>query len=279
MPLTQSPTSSAPKHRPHHMQPIDMSVKAITTPYPSVVRITAKADIAQPQQWLTSNTALRILLSQATADRQPVSRIYTVRAFHPERNEIEIDIVRHADASPAMQWLNTLQVGDTIQIIGPRPHFVPHFMKDKRVIMFADDTAIPATYSILQQWPQGMQADVYIESREPDIITQLPQLQNIQIHFHHQTQQHQGWLLHSAYQLTDLSHKTIWAACERHEAKLLREYFLQQHMPKEDVRIAGYWQDGVSSAQLDKIRAEHYQEHIQAGKTLAEYDDLDMPEA
>ena len=34
--------------------------------------------------------------------------------------------------------------------------------------------------------------------------------------------------------------------------------------------------DGVSSSELDKLRAQHYQEHIQQGKTLNEYDDLDL---
>lgn len=42
------------------------------------------------------------------------------------------------------------------------------------------------------------------------------------------------------------------------------------------MRIAGYWRDGISSSELDKLRAQHYQEHIQQGKTLNEYDDLDL---
>ncbi len=42
------------------------------------------------------------------------------------------------------------------------------------------------------------------------------------------------------------------------------------------MRIAGYWRDGVSSSELDILRAQHYQKHIQQGKTLNEYDDLDL---
>ncbi len=262
----------------HDMQQIEMSIISITHPFPSISRVTGKIDTSQIELWALPNVALRLLFAH-DGEHLPISRVYTVRAFNAEKSEIEIDLVKHADLSPAMQWLNTIQVGDSINIIGPRPHFSPDFSLDKHVAMFADDTAIPAIYSILQHWKPGVSADLYIESFEENIIQQLPVSDHIKIHFHHKTDHHQnGWLLSSALKLHDCTNKTIWAACERSEARALRELFLQDHkMDKNHVKISGYWKAGVSSSELDKVRAEHYLQHTQQGKTLAEYDDLDMP--
>ncbi len=49
--------------------------------------------------------------------------------------------------------------------------------------MFADDTAVPALYSILKQWELGISADIFIESFEKDIASQLPELEHVKNSF------------------------------------------------------------------------------------------------
>ncbi|MDN8269913.1 acinetobactin utilization protein BauF [Acinetobacter baumannii] len=260
------------------MEQLEMTIVSIHTPYPSIVRIQGKINTLQPELWQAPNLAIRLIVSNPP-EGQPISRVYTVRSFNPVNTQIEIDFVKHEDLSPAMEWLNSAQVGTKIGLIGPRPHFIPNFTDKKHVVMFADDTAVPALYSILKQWELGISADIFIESFEKDIAIQLPELEHVKIHsFHkvHHTSQ-KGLLLKAAFALENYENITIWAACERNEARALRQFFLEdQHLNKNDVRVAGYWRDGVSSSELDKLRAQHYQEHIQQGKTLNEYDDLDL---
>ncbi|MDK2185570.1 acinetobactin utilization protein BauF [Acinetobacter baumannii] len=260
------------------MEQLEMTIVSIQTPYPSIVRIQGKINTLQPELWQAPNLAIRLIVSNPP-EGQPISRVYTVRSFNPVNTQIEIDFVKHEDLSPAMEWLNSAQVGTKIGLIGPRPHFIPNFTAKKHVVMFADDTAVPALYSILKQWELGISADIFIESFEKDIASQLPELEHVKIHsFHkeHHTSQ-KGLLLKAAFALENYENITIWAACERNEARALRQFFLEdQQLNKNDVRIAGYWRDGVSSSELDKLRAQHYQKHIQQGKTLNEYDDLDL---
>lgn len=260
------------------MEQLEMTIVSIQTPYPSIVRIQGKINTLQPELWQAPNLAIRLIVNNPP-EGQPISRVYTVRSFNPVNAQIEIDFVKHEDLSPAMEWLNSAQVGTKIGLIGARPHFIPNFTAKKHVVMFADDTAVPALYSILKQWELGISADIFIESFEKDIASQLPELEHVKIHsFHkeHHTAQ-KGLLLKAAFALENYENITIWAACERNEARALRQFFLEdQHLNKNDVRIAGYWRDGVSSSELDKLRAQHYQEHIQQGKTLNEYDDLDL---
>lgn len=260
------------------MEQLEMTIVSIHTPYPSIVRIQGKINTLQPELWQAPNLAIRLIVSNPL-EGQPISRVYTVRSFNTVNAQIEIDFVKHEDLSPAMEWLNSAQVGTKIGLIGPRPHFIPNFTAKKHVVMFADDTAVPALYSILKQWELGISADIFIESFEKDIASQLPELEHVKIHsFHkeHHTSQ-KGLLLKTAFALENYENITIWAACERNEARALRQFFLEdQQLNKNDVRIAGYWRDGISSSELDKLRAQHYQEHIQQGKTLNEYDDLDL---
>lgn len=260
------------------MEQLEMTIVSIQTPYPSIVRIQGKINTLQPELWQAPNLAIRLIVSNPP-EGQPISRVYTVRSFNPVNAQIEIDFVKHEDLSPAMEWLNSAQVGTKIGLIGPRPHFIPNFTAKKHVVMFADDTAVPALYSILKQWELGISADIFIESFEKDIASQLPEIEHVKIHsFHkeHHTSQ-KGLLLKAAFALENYENITIWAACERNEARALRQFFLEdQQLNKNDVRIAGYWRDGISSSELDKLRAQHYQEHIQQGKTLNEYDDLDL---
>lgn len=260
------------------MEQLEMTIVSIHTPYPSIVRVQGKINTLQPELWQAPNLAIRLIVSNPP-EGQPISRVYTVRSFNPVNAQIEIDFVKHEDLSPAMEWLNSAQVGTKIGLIGPRPHFIPNFIHKKHVVMFADDTAVPALYSILNEWENGVSADIFIESFEKDIANQLPHHDHVQIHsFHkeHHTPQ-KGLLLKAAFALKTYDNITIWAACERKEARALRQFFLEdKQFNKNDVRIAGYWRDGVSSSELDILRAQHYQKHIQQGKTLNEYDDLDL---
>lgn len=260
------------------MEQLEMTIVSIHTPYPSIVRIQGKITTLQPELWQAPNLAIRLIVSNPP-EGQPISRVYTVRSFNPVNAQIEIDFVKHEDLSPAMEWLNSAQVGTKIGLIGPRPHFIPNFIHKKHVVMFADDTAVPALYSILNEWENGVSADIFIESFEKDIASQLPHHDHVKIHsFHkeHHTPQ-KGLLLKAAFALKTYDNITIWAACERKEARALRQFFLEdKQFNKNDVRIAGYWRDGVSSSELDILRAQHYQKHIQQGKTLNEYDDLDL---
>lgn len=260
------------------MEQIEMSIISIHTPFPSIIRIQGKVHTMQPDLWKSPNLAIRLLVDHHT-NGQPISRVYTVRSFDPVNAQIEIDFVKHNDLSPVMQWLNSAQIGTKIRLIGPRPHFIPNFTQKKHVVIFADDTAVPAVYSILQHWQHGISADIYIESFEKNIVSQLPNHEHIQIHLLHKENHNQqkGLLLNTAFLLENYENITIWAACERNEARALRQFFMEdKYFNKSDVRISGYWKDGVSSSELDELRAKHYFEHTQQGKTLNEYDDLDM---
>ncbi|WP_081408606.1 siderophore-interacting protein [Acinetobacter larvae] len=265
------------------MQQLSMTVVEMTRPYASICRIRGKIDPSHPQLWQLPNVAIRLDVEQHDQQR-PSSRIYTVRHYDIARNEIEIDFVIHADASPAMRWLQQAQVGTEILLTGPRPHFSPDFQAQRHNVIFADDTAIPAVYSMLQQWPDHVSGDIYIDSLQPEQLQELPRPQRVNFHFIQHDQKlaaGQGqYLSQAAAQIrptADLGDLYVWAACERSEARRIREIFLQQHqLDKSHVHVMGYWKAGVSSSVIDELRVDYYNQLLAQGEGLKDFDDLDL---
>ena len=263
------------------LEQIELTITAISRPFPSILRLRGKIDTVQPDMWEKPNLAVRIGVAQ-DAEQSLITRVYTIRSFDPDRHEVEIDLIEHEDESPAMQWIHSAKVGTKTQLIGPRPHFVPDFNTKKHIVMFSDETALPALYSILQFWPEDIHADIFIESNEPNILEYLPK--HSQVHMHLLLRKHQdqagkmGLLLKAAYQFRETDNIAVWAACERNEARAIRQFFVEEKsLAKKDVQVTGYWNVGLSSSILDEVRFEYYQKHINAGKTLESFDDLDMP--
>lgn len=263
-----------------NLENLELTIHSISRPFPSILRVRGKINTNQPNLWEKPNLAVRLELSYATHSAR-ISRVYTIRSFNRDTHEVEIDLIEHEDESPAMKWVHSAEVGSTIQIIGPRPHFFPNFEEKKHVLMFADETALPAIYSILLHWQDEISADIFIDSSEPNILSYFPSHKMVRMHLLQRERPDQagkmGLLLKAAYQFHHTDHITVWAACERNEARAIRKFFLDEKlMDKKDVMVTGYWNLGVSSTILDQVRLEYYQKHLDAGKTLESFDDLDM---
>lgn len=263
------------------MERIEMVVTDIVRPFPSVIRVTARIAPSSPQIWQRPNVAVRLEV-EAPQGQRPVSRIYTVRSFDAARSLIELDFVMHPDDSPAMRWLAAAHVGQATMLVGPRPHFVPDFECGRKIALFADETAIPAVYAILQQWRAPAQGVVYIETAERAAFDELPDVPGVQKHLLlRQSGEHPGkttFLMDAALTLPDPQSWCVWAAGERGMARALRTYFTQDHgLNREDVRVFGYWRAGVSSSQIDRVRLGHYSDLRARGDKLERFEDLDLP--
>lgn len=263
------------------MERIEMVVTDILRPCASVTRVMARIAPSSPQIWQRPNVAVRLEVETPEGQR-PVSRIYTVRSFDAARSLIELDFVMHPDDSPAMRWLARAHVGMATMLVGPRPHFVPDFECGRKVALFADETAIPAIYAILQQWQAPAQGVVYVETADRAAFDELPDVPGVQKHLLlRQPHEHAGettLLVDAAMALSDPKGWTVWAAGERGTARAIRTYFTQDHgLSREEVRVFGYWRAGVSSSQIDRVRLGHYTDLRARGEKLERFEDLDLP--
>ncbi|MCW5889050.1 MAG: siderophore-interacting protein [bacterium] len=107
---------------------------------------------ALPPDWL------RVYPTLPPAARPP-RRTYTIRALRPAAAEVDVDFVLHGDTGPASAWATSAAPGDRVQMVAPDGRFdgdpggyewrpPPRL---ERVLLMADETALPALAGILEE--------------------------------------------------------------------------------------------------------------------------------
>ncbi|SFB87416.1 siderophore-interacting protein [Pseudoalteromonas denitrificans] len=93
---------------------------------------------------------------------RPITRAYSVRKYHPDTNELDIDFVAHGKSSPASGWAVNANEGDFIGVAGPGgpdPLLAPADWH----ILAGDLTAVPAISAILETLDSKASGHVFIE--------------------------------------------------------------------------------------------------------------------
>lgn len=118
---------------------------------PNMLRITlGGARTASGEQFVSSGRPDEFFgLWLPAAAGQEVKRYYSVRAWHAERDQLDIDFVVHAQG-PATGWARDARPGDRVAFDGPRGHYAPPEGTD-RVVLIGDATALPAIGRILEE--------------------------------------------------------------------------------------------------------------------------------
>jgi len=261
---------------------LEMIISHIHHPFAHVVRLVGRLNPAQPSSWAKPNIAFRLEVGDEDDGKRPLTRAYTVRRFDWKENLIEIDFIIHEGDAPAMHWLETVKVGTSVFVIGPRHHFIPDYNLGKKIAFFADDTAIPALYAILSQWPGGVQASVYIDCATRDYAAELPFIEGVSYHIYVRKQGEMagksGYLPSMASLMKPGQYGQVWVACEREEARFIRQHFVEQcNLDKKYIKAVGYWKRGMSASQLDSARLAYYAQLHEAGKENTQFEELDMP--
>jgi NADPH-dependent ferric siderophore reductase len=107
---------------------------------------------------LSSDTWLADYQAMDAADRPP-RRTYTIRTLRISEREVDIDFVLHGSTGPASRWALSAVPGDKLQIVAPDGGFDgdpggyewrPPPQLD-RLLLLADETALPAVAGILEE--------------------------------------------------------------------------------------------------------------------------------
>jgi NADPH-dependent ferric siderophore reductase len=81
-------------------------------------------------------------------------RNFTVRAYRPERAEIDVDFFLHGDIGRASAWAIRATPGETLGYAGPRIHFA-HDPAADWTLLVADETGLPALLATAESLPAG----------------------------------------------------------------------------------------------------------------------------
>ncbi|MFE9684101.1 siderophore-interacting protein [Streptomyces sp. NPDC006285] len=213
-------------------------------------------------------------------DVRAVMRSYTLRALrqdaHGATTEIDIDFVLHgtehgtrhgtepgtgprttAPAGPASRWAAAAGAGDRAVLLGPSVadngaiRFRPPADADL-VVLWADETALPAASAILETLPAGTRARVWLEVPHAGDRVEPLTAADADI----------TWLVRDegaptaveairAARLPEAQAPYAWIAGESGCVKELRRHLVREReFDRGRVTFVGYWRRGLSEEQL-----------------------------
>ncbi|MFF6985671.1 siderophore-interacting protein [Streptomyces sp. NPDC010273] len=194
-------------------------------------------------------------------DVRAVMRSYTLRGLRRDPDEIDIDFVVHEPAGPASRWASRARAGDRVVLLGPAVadnraiRFRPPEDADL-VVVWGDETAVPAASAILEALPAGVRARVWLEVQHAGDVQELATDADAEV----------TWLVRDdqgvegspmalgalrAAQLPAAERPYVWMAGESGHVKALRRHFVgERGIDRRRVTFVGYWRRGLSEEQL-----------------------------
>ncbi|MFI9061378.1 siderophore-interacting protein [Streptomyces sp. NPDC053429] len=198
-------------------------------------------------------------------DERPVMRSYTVREQRrtPQGvDEVDIDFVLHGDTSPASAWAGRAVTGRRILVIGPAVtrnksvRFQPPADTDL-VLMYADETALPAAAAILDRLDSGSRVKAWFEVPHEDDRLTLPTSADADITWVVRGpgagRERTGHLLEAVRsgEVPDCGAPYAWIAGESGTIRAVRRLLVQERgVDRRRVRFTGYWRLGASEEEL-----------------------------
>lgn len=200
------------------------------------------------------------------AEERAVLRSYTVRAQRRtdggSATEIDIDFALHEDGGPACRWAAAASPGDVIKALGPAVEdntavrFRPPEDTDW-VLIWADETALPAATAALEWLPARLRARVWLEVPYGDDRQAVDTAADARI----------SWLVRDepgtpdaaeAVRAAELPGGTpyVWIAGEASKVRALRRHLVRERgIDRKRVTFVGYWRRGLSEEQLREAAA------------------------
>ncbi|MFJ8883751.1 siderophore-interacting protein [Streptomyces sp. NPDC102402] len=195
----------------------------------------------------------------APEDVRAVMRAYTVRAQRrgdDGATEIDIDFAVHEDGGPACRWAEAAAPGQRLKALGPavEDNTSVRFRPPRDtgwVLIWADETALPAASAALEWLPAGTKAQAWLEVPHARDRLELRTEADVTVHW---LVRDQGALSAvEAVRGTELpdGNPYAWIAGEASGVRELRRHLVQERkFDRGRVTFVGYWRRGLSEEQV-----------------------------
>lgn len=174
---------------------------------------------------------------------RPFVRKYTIRRVDPDKSEVDIDFVLHADAGPGSDWAKRATPGDLIGMAGPGGRTAK---PAGWMLLAGDETALPAIARILESLPSHTKGHAIIEIAGPDERMQLEGPGGMSIEWILRTGASSA--LHAAViaiPVPEGSSRFCWAAAEFDTIQAIRRHWRDHCALGKDEQLAvAYWRRG-----------------------------------
>lgn len=177
-------------------------------------------------------------------------RVYSIRAFDPEKLLLDVDFVIH-EHGVAGRWAATVKPGDRLGMMGPGRSTL---IKDvfPWYVLAADETALPALARWVEMLRPGVSVTAFIEVQDADDEISLESAADLTVHWLHRGEREPGTttLLADAVMAHEFPNRDgyVWVAGEAMGIKELRGYLGRElGLDPENWKVDGYWRRGVAN--------------------------------
>jgi NADPH-dependent ferric siderophore reductase len=180
-----------------------------------------------------------------------VGRDFTPRYFDAEAKKLTIDIALHP-TGPAIHWAEQVQIGDVVDISGPRGSLMITDNFDWWLLV-GDETALPSIGRRIEGLAEGVRAITLVavnDAAEEQAFNTQAEHQAIWVHRAPEDAT-------SAQPVVDALRKIklpsgegfVWIAAEAKVARAARDHIVNvRRHPVQWLRASGYWIDGRADA-------------------------------
>ena len=178
---------------------------------------------------------------------RPPSRTYTPRRFDAATGLLEVEFVLHGEGIAA-RWAAQAKVGEKMLIGGPGGGYEPPEGVEKMVII-ADDSAVPAVGMVLEALPKGCPTHILCEVANPGEARALsPDIASNPVWLYRDpVSAAPGVLLEAAVAALppQPANTWFWVACEAASMRRIREILVAKlGVERDRVHTRGYWKAG-----------------------------------
>jgi NADPH-dependent ferric siderophore reductase len=202
---------------------------------------------------------IKLMFSQVE-DAPPLVRTYTISIQRDD--EIDVDFALHEAEGPASTWARNAQVGDQILVGGPGPKKLINNEADW-FLLVGDMTALPAITVNLAQLSTDAHGYAVLEITTESDRQTLKKPENVDVHWvvNAHPNADSSPLLDCVKSLTWLEGQpAVWAACEFHSMRALRQYFkVDRSIPKTHLYVSSYWKVDSTEDQHKVVKSQDAQ--------------------
>lgn len=232
----------------HELRRRTLTVLRIERPTPQLVRVVLGGPEISGFTSLGFDDHVKLFFpAKPGAPEGAVMRDFTPRHFSAEAQELWIDFFLHQSGS-ATAWASQVQVGQTLQVGGPRGSMVIEPQDIDFHLLVGDETAWPAIERRLQELPKGAKAHVLLEV-DPGTPWPKP-ASDADFKINWVPRDGQPGPGHELIQaLTNIplpGRSFCWVAGESQSVRAIRRHLVEERgIGKRWVKAAGYWQRGA----------------------------------
>jgi NADPH-dependent ferric siderophore reductase len=183
-------------------------------------------------------------------DPRPVRRTFTPRYVDRAGQRLIVDFALHSDGGPASAWAAAARIGDRVVVTGARGAYRIDQGPDWTLLV-ADETALPAVGTILDEAPAG--ARVLLVAEVADEAEQLvfDTAAELTTVWCHRREGQAGFGMLAAEAVRDLAlpagRGACWVGLEATAMRAVRRHLLDEHgMDRQQLHTRGYWKLGAA---------------------------------